>query len=97
MKIYANARSEDFICKNEETEFDNFTKNVKTFNNFTNFDDATKENIKEHNRIWSQSPDHPCRILITGSSGLGKTNALVINLILIKFIYTLKLRQNINC
>ena len=27
-----------------------------------NFDDVTKENIKEHNPNWSQIPDHPYRI-----------------------------------
>ena len=30
-----------------------------------NFDDGTKENIKEHNPNWPQIPDHPYRILIT--------------------------------
>ena len=31
-----------------------------------NFDDVTKENIKEHNANWRQNPDHLSRILITG-------------------------------
>ena len=35
-----------------------------------NFDDTTKESIKEH------IPDHPSRILIIGGSGSGKTNSL---------------------
>ena len=34
-----------------------------------NFDDATKQNIKKHNPNWLQIPDHPYRIIITGSSG----------------------------
>ena len=38
--------------------------------------DITKENIKEHNSNWPQTPDHPYRILITGGSGSGKTNSL---------------------
>ena len=44
-----------------------------------NFDDVTKENIKEHNPNWSQipDPDHPYRILIFGGSGSGKTNSLI--------------------
>ena len=42
-----------------------------------NFDDYTKENIIEHNPKWSYIPDHPYRILIIGSSGSGKTNALL--------------------
>ena len=41
-----------------------------------NFDDVVKENIKEHNPNWPQIPDRPYRILITGSSGSGKTNSL---------------------
>ena len=37
-----------------------------------NFDDVTKENIKEHNQNWSQTPDHICRMLLIGQSGSGK-------------------------
>ena len=42
-----------------------------------NFDSITKEDIKEQNLKWSEIPDHPCRILITGGSRSGKTNALL--------------------
>ena len=42
-----------------------------------NFDDYTSENIIEHNPKWPYIPDHPYRILIIGSSGSGKTNALL--------------------
>ena len=41
-----------------------------------NFDDYANENKKEHNLKWAYIPDHPCRILIIGGSGSGKTNAL---------------------
>ena len=41
-----------------------------------NFDAYTNENRTEHNKKWPYVPDHPYRILITGSSGSGKTNAL---------------------
>ena len=41
-----------------------------------NFDDVTKENIKEHNPNWPQIPHHPYRILMIGGSGSGKTNSL---------------------
>ena len=37
---------------------------------------ATKENIKQHNPNWPQTPDHPYKILIIESSGSGKTNSL---------------------
>ena len=67
-----------------------------------NFDDVTKENIKEHNANWPQITDHPYRILMIGGSGSRKTNSLF-NLIneepdIDRFIYMLKihLKQNIN-
>ena len=42
-----------------------------------NFDDVTKQNVKEHNPNWPQIRDDPCRILITGDSGFGKTISLI--------------------
>ena len=42
-----------------------------------NFDDYTNENKTEHNSKWPYIPDHSYRILIIGSSGLGKANALL--------------------
>ena len=42
-----------------------------------NFDNYTNENKTEHNSKWPYIPDHPCRILITGGSGSGKTNVLL--------------------
>ena len=41
-----------------------------------NFDCVTKEKIKENGTNWTQIPDHPCRIVITGGSESGKTNSL---------------------
>ena len=41
-----------------------------------NLDDVVKENMKQLNLNWPQIPDHPCRILIIGGSGSGKTNSL---------------------
>ena len=35
-----------------------------------NFDDATKENMKEHNLNWSQIPDHSQRILTVRAQDL---------------------------
>ena len=40
------------------------------------YDDAKKENIKEHDTSWTQILDHPYKILIFGGSGSGKTNSL---------------------
>ena len=42
-----------------------------------NFDDIVNENKIKHNKNWLYIPDHPYRILITGSSGSGKTNVLL--------------------
>ena len=41
------------------------------------FDEYANKNKKEHNLHWSYIPDHPYRILIVGSSGTGKTDALL--------------------
>ena len=42
-----------------------------------NFDYITSEDIKEHNKNWSEIPEHPCRILIAGGSGSRKTSVLL--------------------
>ena len=42
-----------------------------------NLNNVTNDSNKEHNEKWSYIPDHPCRILIIGGSGSGKTNALL--------------------
>ena len=42
-----------------------------------NFGYITKEDIKEHNPNWLETPDHPYRILIIEGPGSGKTNALL--------------------
>ena len=52
---------------------------LATFDNIEmiNFDEYTNEIKREHNPNWPYIPDHPYRILIIGSSGTGKTNALL--------------------
>ena len=42
-----------------------------------NFDECTNENKRTHNLNWPCISDHPCRILIIGGSGSGKTNVLL--------------------
>ena len=41
-----------------------------------NFDDVTKESMKEDNQNWRQIPHYPCKISIIGGPGSGKTNSL---------------------
>ena len=101
MEIYASGTSTNLMGEKEEITNSNITK----FTEIINFDDVTKENIKEHNRNWPQLPDHLYRILISGGSGSGETS-LLFNLIchqpdtdkMIKFIYMQKIsmKQNIN-
>ena len=42
-----------------------------------NLDSIINENNKKYNEKWLYIPDHPCRILIIGGSGSGKTNTLL--------------------
>ena len=42
-----------------------------------NFDNYFNESKTEHDKNWPYIPDHPCRILIIGGSGSGKTNVLL--------------------
>ena len=52
--------SKDLVSEKEEIKCNNTIKQYKMIN----FDDVTKENIREHNPNW----DHPYRILIIGGS-----------------------------
>ena len=42
-----------------------------------NLDSIANENNKEYNKKWPYIPDHLYRILISGGSESGKTNALL--------------------
>ena len=46
------------------------------FNDYAN-ENETLQELHSHNLKWPYIPDHPYRILIIGSSGSGKTNALL--------------------
>ena len=37
----------------------------KMIQKIINFDDVTKENIKEYNPNWPQMPDHPYKIFLS--------------------------------
>ena len=42
-----------------------------------NLDDITNEYNKQHSNKWPYIPNHPYRMLIIGSSGSEKTNAML--------------------
>ena len=73
IETYACGTNKDLINDKEEIKCSN---TINQPQKMINFDDVVKENIKEHNRNWPQTPDHPYRILIIGSSGSEKTNSL---------------------
>ena len=41
-----------------------------------NFDDVTKENIKQYHSNYPQTPDNPYVILLAGGSRYGETDSL---------------------
>ena len=49
----------------------------KKLNMMISFHEMPGENTQKHYPCCPQSPDHPYRILIVGSSGSGKTNELL--------------------
>ena len=61
----------DLLSEKEEIKCNDIIKEYKMMN----FNDVTKENIKEHNPNWPQILDYPYIILIVGGSGSGKINS----------------------
>ena len=53
------------------------SKQKKLIKNLINVDNVTREDPITRNLNWASIPDHPYIILITGSSGSGKTNVLL--------------------
>ena len=56
-----------------------------------NFDEVTKEKIKEHNPNWPQILDHPYKILIVVDSGSALLNLINHEPDIEKIIYMLKI------
>ena len=67
-----------------------------------NFDDVTKENIKEYNPNWPQIPDHPYKIFLSWNFWIWKMytflNLINHELDIYNLFYMLKthIKQNIN-
>ena len=66
IQTYAYRASKDLMCKDEEFKCDIV---IKQYKNMINFDDVTRENIKEHNLNWPQILDHPYSKVLIGVSG----------------------------
>ena len=71
VETYAYERKRDLVCYKEDIKCNKMKRNWKMIN----FDDVTKENIKEHNPNWSRILNYPYRILITGGPRSGKRNS----------------------
>ena len=89
IETYVHEMFKDLVCNKEQIKCNNIIKSTKMFN----FHYILKEDIKGHNPNWPEIPDHPYKILIVGGFRSGKPNALInlINQILIKFVYMLKI------
>ena len=70
VETYAYRTKKDLVSGKEVIRCN---KIIRWYKKMINFDNVTKENIKEHNPDWPQSPGHLYRILIIGDSGSGKT------------------------
>ena len=73
IETYRYRTSKDLVSEKEEIKCNHI---IKRYKKMINFDDDTKENIKDCNPNWPQLPDHPYRVLIIGGSGSGKRNSL---------------------
>ena len=69
IETYAHGMSKGCLCKKQSIKH----SIIKQYQN----DYITREELKEHKPNWPEIPHHPYRILITGGSGSGKTNALI--------------------
>ena len=73
VETYAYRTKKDLVS---EKEVIRCNKIIRWYKKMINFDNITKENIKEHNPDWPRISDHQYRILIIGGSISGKRNSL---------------------
>ena len=74
IKEHAHGTNKEYI-KKKKSRCISIIKQYKK--KMISYDDVTKENIKEGNPDWPEIFDHPCKTLIVGVSGSGKTKALL--------------------
>ena len=72
IETYVYGTSEDLVSDKKEINCNNTIKRYKSDKLLW----CHRRRTKEHNPNWSQSPDHPYRILIIGGCKCGKTNSL---------------------
>ena len=73
----------------------------KTIQQMINFDDVTKENIKEHNPNWPKIPDHPkninnWRLWIWKGNSLFNLINEELDIDKIDYMLKIRMKQNIN-
>ena len=73
VETYAYRTKKDLVSEKEVIKCN---KIIRWYKKMINFDNITKENIKEHNPDWPRISDHQYRILIIGGSISGKRNSL---------------------
>ena len=71
--MYAFETNKEIIYKKEEIHCINI---IKRYKKKINYEDFTTENIQKHNPNWTQTFDHPYRILINCGAKSGRRNAL---------------------
>ena len=69
IETYPYGTRKDLVSEKEEIKCNNII-----MQNMINFDDVTKENMRDNISIWPQIFDHSYRILITGGFGSRKSN-----------------------
>ena len=72
IETYSYRMRKDLVSEKEELKCNNIIKQYKTDYLWW----YCKRKHKKHYPKWSQTPDHPYKILIIGGPGSGKTNSL---------------------
>ena len=71
---YVYGTSQHLVSEKEEIKCSNI---IKQYQKMINYDDVTKENLKEHNPNWPPILDYTYTILGIGGSGSGKNKFII--------------------